>query len=126
MLLLFCSFVVICIALIRDNNLCSIHADAYSSIKAMPLTNISNKRLLPFRSSQTRLHDAVSPVANGVLPQEYNTRSTAFVDVGYDAQSILDYYDRRPFDVGLRLNMLGLPLLGWYLGLVMDLSLIHI
>jgi predicted unusual protein kinase regulating ubiquinone biosynthesis (AarF/ABC1/UbiB family) len=122
MLLLFCLFVVLCIALIRDNNMmCSIHVNAYSSIKAMPLTNNSNMRLLPFRSSsQTRLHDAVSPVANGALPQEYNSRSTAFVDVGYDAQSILDYYDRRPFDVGLRLNMLGLPLLGWYLGLVMD------
>lgn len=26
----------------------------------------------------------------------------------------------RPWEVGLRLNMLGLPLLGWYLGLVSD------
>ena len=119
---LFCLFVVLCIALLRDNNMCSIHANAYSSIKAMPLTNNINKRLLPFRSSQTKLHDAASPVANGILAQEYSTpRSTnSFFDVGYDAQSILDYYDRRPFDVGLRLNMLGLPLLGWYLGLVMD------
>jgi len=39
---------------------------------------------------------------------------------GYDATDILDYYDRRPWEVTWRLNILGLPLLGWYLSLVMD------
>lgn len=39
---------------------------------------------------------------------------------GYDAQSIEEYYDRRPLQVGWRLNSLGFPLLGWYLGLLMD------
>ena len=42
---------------------------------------------------------------------------------GYDAQSILDFYDRRPLQVGWRLNSLGFPLLGWYLGLLMDKAL---
>lgn len=39
---------------------------------------------------------------------------------GYDAQAILDFYDRRPLQVGWRLNALGIPLFGWYLGLLMD------
>lgn len=40
--------------------------------------------------------------------------------VGYDAQAICDHYDRRPWEVGWRLNILGLPLLGWYFGLLAD------
>ncbi len=39
---------------------------------------------------------------------------------GYDAQSILNFYDRRPLHVGWRLNSLGIPLFGWYLSLLMD------
>lgn len=39
---------------------------------------------------------------------------------GYDAESILKFYDRRPWEVGLRLNLLLLPLLGWYIGLIAD------
>ena len=31
---------------------------------------------------------------------------------GYDGEAILEYYDRRPLQVGWRLNSLGLPLLG--------------
>jgi len=42
---------------------------------------------------------------------------------GYDAQTILDFYDRRPLQVGWRLNSLGFPLLGWYLGLLADKAL---
>ncbi len=38
--------------------------------------------------------------------------SNTIFNVGYDANSIIDFYDRRPWEVGLRLNMLGLPLLG--------------
>jgi hypothetical protein len=33
---------------------------------------------------------------------------------GYDATAIEEYYDYRPFEVGWRLNSLGLPLLGMY------------
>lgn len=39
---------------------------------------------------------------------------------GYNSNEILDVYDRRPLQVGWRLNSLGLPLLGWYLSLLMD------
>lgn len=39
-------------------------------------------------------------------------QSNTIYNVGYDADSIIDFYDRRPWEVGLRLNMLGLPLLG--------------
>lgn len=40
--------------------------------------------------------------------------------LGYDSDAIIDFYDRRPLEVGWRLNSLGLPLLGWYLGLLAD------
>ena len=39
---------------------------------------------------------------------------------GYNADAILEFYDKRPLEVGWRLNSLGLPLLGWYLGLLGD------
>ena len=39
---------------------------------------------------------------------------------GYNAESIEEYYDRRPLQVGWRLNSLGFPLLGWYMGLLFD------
>ena len=39
---------------------------------------------------------------------------------GYNSAEILDYYDKRPLEVAWRLNILGLPLLGWYFGLVSD------
>jgi len=42
---------------------------------------------------------------------------------GYDALAIEDYYDRRPFQVGWRLNSLAFPLLGWYMGLLWDKAL---
>jgi len=32
--------------------------------------------------------------------------------VGYNAEEIMNYYDRRPLVVGWRLNKLSLPLLG--------------
>ena len=31
---------------------------------------------------------------------------------GYDASKIIELYDRRPFQVGWRMNAVGLPLLG--------------
>jgi len=67
----------------------------------------------------TKLY-AETPVAvNGLVAQEYS-HSTSLFNVGYDAKSIINFYDQRPWEVGLRLNMLGLPLLGWYLGLITD------
>lgn len=43
--------------------------------------------------------------------------------VGYDAESICEFYDRRPLRVAWRLNCVGLPLLGWYAGLLLDRAL---
>mmetsp|Transcript_8954 Transcript_8954/g.14783 ORF Transcript_8954/g.14783 Transcript_8954/m.14783 type:complete len:774 (-) Transcript_8954:422-2743(-) len=63
----------------------------------------------------THLSSSLSAV-NG----EHSHHSTSLFNVGYDADGILSYYDKRPWEVGLRLNMLGLPLLGWYLGLCTD------
>ena len=42
---------------------------------------------------------------------------------GYDSKAIEEFYDRRPLQVGWRLNSLGFPLLGWYLGLLADRAL---
>lgn len=39
---------------------------------------------------------------------------------GYDSDAIEELYDRRPLQVGWRLNSLGFPLLGWYISLLMD------
>lgn len=39
---------------------------------------------------------------------------------GYDANEICEFYDRRPFQVGWRMNAVGLPLLGWYFRLLCD------
>ncbi|CAB9520424.1 OF BC1 COMPLEX KINASE 3, chloroplastic [Seminavis robusta] len=39
---------------------------------------------------------------------------------GYDFKDIEETYDRRPLQVGWRLNSLGFPLLGWYISLLMD------
>lgn len=75
-------------------------------------------------ASSTTLDDSrtttISKFANNEHQQYNNHQSTSLYNVGYDAEAIMQYYDLRPWEVGLRLNMLGLPLLGWYLGLVMD------
>lgn len=63
----------------------------------------------------THLSSSLSAV-NG----EHSHLSPSLFNVGYDADGILNYYDKRPWEVGFRLNMLGLPLLGWYLGLCTD------
>ena len=57
-------------------------------------------------------------LSSGHLSGEHG--SQYLFNVGYDAKSIISYYDQRPWEVGLRLNMLGLPLLGWYFGLLTD------
>lgn len=41
---------------------------------------------------------------------------------GYNYKAIEELYDRRPLQVGWRLNSLGFPLLGWYVSLLMDRS----
>jgi hypothetical protein len=79
----------------------SLCTDAYLLPSLMPVQRY--KRLL--RSSKSRLHGV-----NVIAVQD----NSSFHDVGYDANSIIDFYDRRPWEIGLRLNMLGLPLLGMF------------
>ena len=49
-----------------------------------------------------------------------NTQLQPIPVTGYNAKEIAEYYDRRPLEVGWRLNSLSLPLLGWYIGLISD------
>jgi len=56
------------------------------------------------------------------LPQQKGPKDT-IPKSGYDIDAILKYYDRRPLQVGWRLNSLGLPLLFWYFGLLFDKAL---
>mmetsp|Transcript_29706 Transcript_29706/g.86570 ORF Transcript_29706/g.86570 Transcript_29706/m.86570 type:complete len:801 (+) Transcript_29706:3385-5787(+) len=49
-----------------------------------------------------------------------NTQLQPIPVTGYNAREIAEYYDRRPWEVGWRLNSLSLPLLGWYIALLSD------
>jgi len=61
---------------------------------------------------------------NNVSDRPRVSQKTAPIPItGYEADSIIDFYDSRPLEVGWRLNSLGLPLLGWYLGLLTDKAL---
>lgn len=82
-----------------------------------PLAVRSHSQKRRSRSTEPKLYSHL-PAVDG-LAQDY-CYSTSLFNVGYDAKSILNFYDQRPWEVGLRLNMLGLPLLGWYFGLILD------
>lgn len=86
------------------------HTELYSTAPTTASTSVVN------RDSRT----SVTGLATHEHHLHSTTKSTSLFNVGYDANAIINYYDNRPWEVGLRLNMLGLPLLGWYLGLVMD------
>lgn len=90
----------------------------YAAKRAGALTTPSQYRTRRSESSAIKLNSS-APAVNGIVAQEYS-HSTSLFNVGYDAKSIINFYDQRPWEVGLRLNMLGLPLLGWYFGLVAD------
>ena len=66
-------------------------------------------------------------IYNGEDPDRPSNRITVKSNpmpyTGYDATAICDFYDSRPLQVGWRLNAVGLPLLGWYFGLLADRAL---
>ena len=110
-------------------------AEAYIPPSTMSLQRRVHKRRISesMLRHQTELFSTSTstPTINGQAPaittitshenRHYSAhQSTSLFNVGYDADAIMSYYDVRPWEVGLRLNMLGLPLLGWYLGLVTD------
>ena len=109
--------------------------EAYIPPSAMSLQRRAHTRRISesMLRHQTKLFSTSTstPTINGQAPaittitshdnRHYSAhQSTSLFNVGYDADAIMSYYDVRPWEVGLRLNMLGLPLLGWYLGLVTD------
>lgn len=82
---------------------CTNGASAYSPAVIPSQNHVQRLR------SETRLNSS-APAVNGLTSKKYS-HSTSLFDVGYDAKSIIDFYDKRPWEVGLRLNMLGFPLL---------------
>lgn len=75
-----------------------------------------------FDSSMTsRTWRRREPQRQGNQPNQIVRKKTLPMPItGYNAKDILDCYDRRPLEVGWRLNSLGFPLLGWYFGLLSD------
>lgn len=57
-----------------------------------------------------------TPLSSSATPARKKSREkiTPMPVTGYYAEEILEYYDRRPFQVIWRLNALGLPLLGMF------------
>jgi hypothetical protein len=67
-------------------------------------------------SEELRLRDPLHRSLQSKLAQENHFRTrqktTPMPVTGYDAAAIEEFYDRRPFQVGWRLNSVGIPLLG--------------
>jgi aarF domain-containing kinase len=92
-------------------------AVAYSVIPTSIQQKVSLRTELALGS--TTSVNGVPETVNSVASQRHIQPNSLF-NVGYDAKSIINFYDQRPWEVGIRLNMLGLPLLGWYMGLLTD------
>jgi len=82
--------------------------------------NNNNTIVRPILIDTSTVSSSDGPVPTG---QRSRKKMKPMPVTGYDAQAILDFYDRRPLQVGWRLNSLGFPLLGWYLGLLSDKAL---
>jgi len=94
------------------------HVDAYTVLP----TSIRHHRQRMSRQQKTELTSSSTRSINGAVSTvtRNHIHSNSLFNVGYDANAIINFYDRRPWVVGIRLNMLGLPLLGWYIGLLTD------
>lgn len=124
----------------------SLHEDASAALRAsstepQPTTRRRTFRQRPSPRDIEALNKAVSSTSTTTLnPEKYQERQEELHEhtapiarehmkiqplpvKGYDAIAIEEYYDRRPLQVGWRLNSLGFPLLGWYMGLLMDKAL---
>lgn len=101
---------------------------AFTYVTQSPTKNAGNP-YIPFattlfsssRQSQMSTlgeYEATSPMR---IPNKGPIKKTKPLPIlGYDAEAICEHYDRRPLEVGWRLNSLGLPLLGWYISLLID------
>ena len=108
-------YLILCSAMIHAaGNTNDQYCSAYSMLPPSIRTHQKSLRQL-----QKTLTLSSSTPSDGNSRYHVVKRNSLF-NVGYDAKSIINYYDQRPWEVGLRLNMLGLPLLGWYFGLLTD------
>ena len=98
-------------------------SNSRSSDQSRQPWNAQNRRLVNGSTIGPILTDGLPTQPTQQVPGQPRKKMKPMPVTGYDAQSILDFYDRRPLQVGWRLNSLGFPLLGWYLGLVMDKAL---
>lgn len=70
--------------------------------------------------SPSRFDQLPSSSTTTIVSSQRRQKTKPMPVTGYDAQSIEVHYDRRPLEVGWRLNSLGIPLLGWYMRLLLD------
>jgi predicted unusual protein kinase regulating ubiquinone biosynthesis (AarF/ABC1/UbiB family) len=101
--------VIVSVALISAGTINS--ADAF-------ILPISFQRKHPRRMYKGLAMSSTTPI-NGSSSHIKPTSNSLF-NVDYDAKAIINFYDQRPWEVAIRLNMLGLPLLFWYFGLLGD------
>ncbi|KAL3791280.1 hypothetical protein HJC23_000897 [Cyclotella cryptica] len=108
---------LLCSALVYAIN-CVDYVDAYSVLP----TSIRHQRQRQARRHNTELAVSSTTSVSGAVRavNRSHIHPNSLFNVGYDANAIINFYDRRPWVVGIRLNMLGLPLLGWYIGLLTD------
>ncbi|KAL7522120.1 hypothetical protein ACHAWX_006807 [Stephanocyclus meneghinianus] len=113
--LLLCSALVY---VVRNAEFSANYADAYTVV---PTSIRHHMQRLP-RKQKTELTSSSTSSVNGAIRtvNRNHIHPNSLFNVGYDANAIINFYDRRPWVVGIRLNMLGLPLLGWYIGLLTD------
>ena len=102
---------IVCSALLYS----ATNALAYSTLPDLSSTHHRTSS----RHTTTQMMSTTSTSVNGAA-SHIKPRTNSLFNVDYDAQSIINFYDQRPWEVGIRLNMLGLPLLGWYFGLLSD------
>jgi hypothetical protein len=87
-----------------------------------PINSIENRKepqvVFPLRDQNSRQSttSSINDIGQKKIQQPPRRRRREKMKpmpvVGYDSESIEEYYDLRPFEVGWRLNSLGLPLLG--------------
>jgi predicted unusual protein kinase regulating ubiquinone biosynthesis (AarF/ABC1/UbiB family) len=104
--------ILLCSAMIYSTN----NVVCVGAYSVLP-TSIGHRRHQNSRQQRKEFSLSSATSVNG---DDSHRKSNSLFSVGYDAKSIINFYDQRPWEVALRLNMLGLPLLGWYLGLLTD------
>ena len=103
---------------INDNNTPSIASKRKSSSTASNKITSKKRGALQWNGTRSQINKA-SP--SGTAARNFdnlnNIRSSPIDSVpmpilGYDGEAIMEYYDRRPLEVGWRLNSLGIPMVG--------------